>query len=137
MAFSRSMLLGFSVFILAAPVIVYGGDSKATAYSKAVIENCHAERTDVRIWVSRSGGVWKDHGLLKSQQTDAGCPGKGTPKTIELERGGFWVVKAIDARCGGAGPINTLAKCHVLTTPRLSGDASSPELYTARVDAAR
>jgi len=124
------------------PVMAQRDKSDSKAYSKVVVQNCYEDRVDVRVWVSDRGGAWrdrgawKDHGLLESQGSDSGCPRTGTPKTIELRAGAKWVIKAIDSRCGSSTPVNTLPRCHILTTRELKGDASSADVYTVRIGTA-
>jgi hypothetical protein len=104
-----------------------------TTYSKAIIQNCHNDKIDVRVWISVNGGAWQDLGLLGSQWSNSACPFTGTPKTIELENGAVSVIKALDSRCGSSSPLETQGNCHVLTTPPLTGNDSSTNVYAVQI----
>lgn len=139
--FGKALLL-LSMLVWVLPVIAQRADPDSPAYSKVVIENCYEDRVPVRIWVSENGsawrdrGAWKSHGVLESQWSGSDCPATGEPMTVELKSGSISVIKALDPRCGKSTPINTLPKCHILTTRRLRGDASSPDVYKVRIDTA-
>jgi len=133
MSVLKKMSLALSVLACALPVFAQSGNPGSKTYSRVIIENCHEERTDLRIWVSRNGGNWRDHGLLETQYSGSGCPAAGQPKTIELEKGGYWIIKALDSRCGSSKPLHSLPRCHVFTTPKIFGDAATAEVYSARI----
>jgi len=139
---NHSAIIFVFTFFIFSPLsgVAQQGEDEPKGYSKVVVENCHEDQVEVRIWIAENGNAWadraawKDRGLLESQWSDAECPAGGEARTIDLNSGTFVVVKAIDSRCGGATPLNTLANCHVLTTRKIRGDAGSPHVYTARVE---
>lgn len=139
MTFFSKLAVFFSILACALPAIAQRADAEAPAYSKVVIENCHEDRVDLRIWVSDRGGAWRDrgawknHGLLESQWSGSDCPATGSPKTIELTSGAKWVVKALDSRCGSKPPVDSLPRCHILTTKVLKGDPASTNVYKVRI----
>lgn len=127
-----------SMFVLQAPIAeAQHGDGASQGYSSVVVENCYSDRVAVRVWASANGGVWRDLGLVESQWSGDDCPARGEPLTFELEGGATWVIRAIDSRCGTSSPRDSLARCHVLKTPPLTGSRTRASSYTARVGGQR